>query len=434
MALKLEKLRNKDTGVDLSVTGFRELPGLMRSTYEYQIVVVSNLSCFKLPSHKDSDVVQFTLYKKFPDCEDLRAKLNEAFSGTAMPHIVKKSIIVNDAVIKERRNSLDSFMKFLAATPRIVTSSQVLAFLGVEAQKAKRYASGETEELAAKEKGAGEGGEGDSAKNDEDESQGEKSASNLFEEEEEEEVEDFLTAANPDAGAEDSDDDFFSAADSSRTPASQARLFESQDLKRELTEDDEKDFTFIPDAIITKREVTSATNDDSNEDLLNVDEDIDFEKLLTLEGESKKQEHCSQPQPQDTNPVPPPTKPTTPHKPSIPTKPTPGPKPTTDKPNPKPTVPAKPSADSPKPKPRVPSKPQTSPTEKAKPVPAERPKPAPRKLKPQNADSGKNAEGGKTSREASRNNPTKPDLSSDDIMQYIAANAEEDDADLDLFS
>ena len=55
------ELHNKDTGVDLSVPNYRELPGLMRSSYEYQIVVVSNLSCFKMPSHKDSDVVQFTV-------------------------------------------------------------------------------------------------------------------------------------------------------------------------------------------------------------------------------------------------------------------------------------------------------------------------------------------------------------------------------------
>ena len=46
-------------------------------------------------------------------------------------------------------------------------------------------------------------------------------------------------------------------------------LFERQDLKRELTEEDEKDFSFVPDAIITKREVIEVTaDDDENDELL----------------------------------------------------------------------------------------------------------------------------------------------------------------------
>ena len=47
-----------------------------------------------------------------------------------------------------------------------------------------------------------------------------------------------------------------------------ARLFESQDLKRELTEEDEKDFAFVPDAIITKKEVVTVSADNDTEDLL----------------------------------------------------------------------------------------------------------------------------------------------------------------------
>ena len=47
------------------------------------------------------------------------------------------------------------------------------------------------------------------------------------------------------------------------------QLFERQDLKRELTEDDEKDFAFIPDAIITKKEVIRVdVEDDENNELL----------------------------------------------------------------------------------------------------------------------------------------------------------------------
>lgn len=55
-------LKNKETCIDLAVVSYKEFPAsFMRSTYEFQIVVVSSLSCFKLPSHKESDVVQFTV-------------------------------------------------------------------------------------------------------------------------------------------------------------------------------------------------------------------------------------------------------------------------------------------------------------------------------------------------------------------------------------
>jgi hypothetical protein len=39
-------------------------------------------------------------------------------------------------------------------------------------------------------------------------------------------------------------------------------MFESQDMKRDLTEEDEKDFLFVPDAIITKTETIAITAED----------------------------------------------------------------------------------------------------------------------------------------------------------------------------
>ena len=45
-------------------------------------------------------------------------------------------------------------------------------------------------------------------------------------------------------------------------------LFDRQDLQRELTEDDEKDFSFVPDAIISKQEVIKVTADDEDDELL----------------------------------------------------------------------------------------------------------------------------------------------------------------------
>lgn len=405
----IRELKNKDTGIDLSVTSYREIPGLMRSTFEYQIVVVSSLSCFKLPSHKESDVVQFTLFKKFPDFEELRTKLNEAFCGTALPPLVKKSIIVNEAVIKERRNNLDAFVKFLSATPRVVTCTHVLTFLGVDAQKAKRFSSGEAEGLTQQEDRSQEEKDGESRH------EGMTSSSLFDDEDEEEEGADFLSAANSARpSVPDDDDNLFSMSDSQSSTSRGTRLFDSQDLKRELTEDDEKEFAFIPDAIITKREVISATAEDTHNDLFQVDEDIDFDKLLTLETGTEQKE--ASPPPPQAKPRPQPAQ-----KPPPPVKPKPA---------------SKPAVTSPKPS--IPSKPGVSPSDEApsaspsKPAVPERPKPAPRKLKPVGGESKGAGEG--ASKGSSGTASAKPELSSDDIMKYIAANAEEDDADLDLFS
>ena len=159
-----------------------------------------------------------------------------------------------------------------------------------------------------------------------------------------------------------------------------------------------------------------------------VDDDIDMDKLLMLDAGSKRQQeqqHQHQqpppPQPQD-QPKPPSNKPQMALKPSVPTKPKPACKPTPDKANPKPTIPSKPKTDT------LPS------PEKTKTVPLQRPTPAPRKLKPQVKDSERKLTEEITGQEVSRSNTAKEDLSSDDIMQYIAANATEEDADLDLFS
>ena len=159
-----------------------------------------------------------------------------------------------------------------------------------------------------------------------------------------------------------------------------------------------------------------------------VDDDIDMDKLLTLDAGSKRQQeqqhqHQQPPpsQPQE-QPKPPSSKPQTALKPSVPTKPKPACRPTPDKTNPKPTIPSKPKANT------LPS------PEKTKTVSPQRPVPAPRKLKPQVKDLERKLTEELTGQEVSRSNTAKEDLSTDDIMQYIAANATEEDADLDLFS
>ena len=55
------QVKNTETGVDLSVTSYKEVKGLVGSQFLYQVMVVSNLPCFKLAKHRDTDTVQFTV-------------------------------------------------------------------------------------------------------------------------------------------------------------------------------------------------------------------------------------------------------------------------------------------------------------------------------------------------------------------------------------
>ena len=52
-------VKNKVTGIDLSIPSHRVIPGLLSSTIEYHVVVVTNLSVFKSAKHKETDTVQF---------------------------------------------------------------------------------------------------------------------------------------------------------------------------------------------------------------------------------------------------------------------------------------------------------------------------------------------------------------------------------------
>ena len=57
-------MKNKSSGIDLNVPTYKETPGLLGSSVEYQVVVVSSLPFFKSPKHRESDVVQFVVNVK----------------------------------------------------------------------------------------------------------------------------------------------------------------------------------------------------------------------------------------------------------------------------------------------------------------------------------------------------------------------------------
>lgn len=59
LIIVFREIKNKHTGIDVTIPRFTQEKGLLQSTYEYQVVVVSNLPYFKSPKHKESDTVQF---------------------------------------------------------------------------------------------------------------------------------------------------------------------------------------------------------------------------------------------------------------------------------------------------------------------------------------------------------------------------------------
>ncbi|GFO46175.1 hcls1-binding protein 3-like [Plakobranchus ocellatus] len=306
------ELKNKDTGLDLFVPTYKEIKGRLSSTVYYQVVVVTNLSFFKTPSHKETDVVQCSVEKKWADFEELRMKLSEAFHGTMLPMIDKKSFIVNDLVLRERRNNLEAFLKFIASVSKLAKSAPVLQFLGVDAVRANKT---KQEDLADGNKQIKDTEEvTNEAEPDVDvfgETKDQQDGGDLFEDEDE--------------------PAFGFANDESERQDGSFSMFEAQDMKPEIDEEDEKAFNFIPDAIITKKEkvaldpglVGDEEEEREKQDLFQIEDDLDQLLVVDIEKPKKKATPVSEVAEAEQRPS----------KPSVATKP---------KPAAKPTVPSKP--------------------------------------------------------------------------------------------
>ncbi|RUS86485.1 hypothetical protein EGW08_005735 [Elysia chlorotica] len=310
------ELKNKDTGMDLFVPTFKEIKGRLSSTVYYQVVVVTNLPFFKTPSHKETDVVQLSIEKKWVDFEEMRTKLSEAFPGTMLPLIDKKSFIVNDFVLKERRNSLDLFVKFLAMVSKLAKSPAVLQFLGVDAIRANKT---KLDDVPGDKKSAQTTDTDKESKPDADvdvfgETQDSQDAGDLFDEDGE--GTDDLAAFGDNTGEVERSRGSFS-------------MFEAQDMKADIDEEDEKEFGFVPDAIITKREnifVDTGEEDDEEakekEELFRIEDDLDNLLVVDIEKPSRTVDPAKEPSTPPAPAMKPKPKPAA--KPSLPSKPKPG--------------------------------------------------------------------------------------------------------------
>ncbi|XP_071143824.1 HCLS1-binding protein 3-like [Mytilus edulis] len=403
-------LKNKDSGIDISIPVYKEIKGLLHSSWEFYVVVVSNLQYFKSPKHKDNDVVQFMVQKRQADFESLHAKLTEKFPATILPSLPKKTLITSENAVKEKKLTLEKFLQFIAVTNKLVNCSVFLEFLGVNAIKAGKFRTDVAETDDAQQETT------DAVDKEDEKDDGEQEqASDMFGDgiDDDDESDLFATDMFP----EDSSSNTFFQEDT--------KIFDNPDLRGSIEDGEENDL-FVPGsnipAIITK---TVRVPDEDNSDLLKIEDDLS--SFLSVESQKTDTEDSN-----ITNLKPAPKqKPTTSPKPSI------SPKPGLSV---KPALPAKPVSTATKPETNIISVSESDIRTNSKNSPKEinpipktttpsRP-PIPKKPSKQPIIEDdkimKTDSNGQKSREVQS-------LETNDILQYIEANTEQED-DIDLFS
>ena len=61
MLYLIREVKNKETGIDLSVNSYNETKSMLGSNFEYQVMVVTHLSIFKSAKHSDGSTIQYTV-------------------------------------------------------------------------------------------------------------------------------------------------------------------------------------------------------------------------------------------------------------------------------------------------------------------------------------------------------------------------------------
>lgn len=405
----IRELKNKDTGIDITVPTLKEIKGLLQSTFEFHVVVVSKLPYFKSPKHKETDTVQFMVTKKFNDFVELHSKLDEKYAATVLPMLPKKALIVNDVTARERRVALDRFMIFLSSTPKLCTSSILLEFLGVNAIKAGKFRKDENvmENVS---------GSKDNTSTDIDtEENKEPEPNNLFDEEEEEPEEDLFSSPSDPTPR-----DVTEESTSTQSLRDKTKLFEDQDFGGGIN-DTEEDLFLVPGAedVGEKKQTFLFEDKDEEDDLLNIDQDV--ENLLQVSKDIKGDNSVSNERPKPAPRV----------KPIIPQKPhedsdmeVKGDNLQDDGDASEPNEAVKPKP-APRQKPKVPDRPKPKVIDKPKPKLPDKPKPEISEKPKLGLEKSSNKE----------NVSSVDNLDTDDIMKYIQQNtSQNDDDDLDLFS
>ncbi|XP_077990704.1 uncharacterized protein LOC144445026 [Glandiceps talaboti] len=285
------ELKNTETGIDISIPTYEEIRGLLASTTEYHVIVISKLHYFKTPKHKDNDVVQFMIPKKYSDFEILHKTLDEQYPATVLPDLPKKTLMIKDSTVQQRRQTFEKLMKFIAANKKICASPTVLEFLGVNPAKSGKFrkVTKSTEEIEKDRKSESTGEDS----KDEEKLKLKKTKSDLFGDDEVDNDADLFG----DTKTSETDDIFTSVDKVTSEKESSAVLFEEQDL--EMGPSMKEEGLFVPQYIEEEEKERRFEDEENTEDLLKIEDDID--KLLQIDPNKPK----TKPKP-SAKPTPPP--------------------------------------------------------------------------------------------------------------------------------
>ncbi|XP_070533994.1 HCLS1-binding protein 3-like [Ptychodera flava] len=274
------ELKNKETGIDISVPKYEEIPGLLTTTIEFHVIVVSRLPYFKTAKHKENDVIQFMIPKRHSDFEALHRTLDEKFPATVLPELPKKTLLINNNTVQQRRQIFEKILKFIVENPKLCTSPPVLEFLGVSPIKAGKFRK-EIKETDGKLTKDEKDGSSEDTK-DEPPEESTKQESNLFDDDD---SDDDVELFKDTKAATETVDDIFASPSRTLTADKEGSTLLFEDLDLEMGPAMKEEGLFVPQEAGSEEAVTKDEDDDDTE-LLKIDDDLD--KLLQIDNNKPK--------------------------------------------------------------------------------------------------------------------------------------------------
>ncbi|XP_064383148.1 HCLS1-binding protein 3-like [Halichondria panicea] len=147
IAVTKRGIKNKQSGVDLSVTGHEKAASAKQVRY-YHVVVITNLPFYKRAEHSEEDTVQFMVQKDYEAFEKLQKDIIQMFPELKLPPMPRKfHLFVDIDDIEERQIAFDCLLKVLAKDKAMAVSIPMLQFLGFDLLADKNYYKGRREYL-----------------------------------------------------------------------------------------------------------------------------------------------------------------------------------------------------------------------------------------------------------------------------------------------
>lgn len=282
--LTSREIKNKVTGIDLMVPDYEDVAGKVSKSALYHVIVITRLFYYKSPKHKESDVVQFMIPKRYEEFEDVYQKLAGRFPSVLFPGLPRKPLIVSTSAVHERRKVMDEVMHLVARTQKLCCSPMVLEFLGVrKPQRVSNQAIVVNDDIFEERKVEQTVAE---PATDSSQSNGRASAGNALQAKEEEQGDLFVPVDLDSSAASELDQEDAFAPSQTRKLELHASLFEDEVGKPEAKEDS---LLFTP-ADLRSELLAAADNDakeEDNDDLLNVEDDLDDLMALSKKSERK---------------------------------------------------------------------------------------------------------------------------------------------------